>query len=575
MRLKGLFLLGVLLLSLLPAVNAGNTAYGVLSIKGVGEVTIEGVGTFEAPIALVLPAGNYTVKVKGDVELEARVFMNSSRLVEVEFRKGNPGELVEGNLTILGVKVTYDWWKNYPVYNSTPSLGVGRGCGGGWSPFYYTDRPSPMTLKDIGSTVAKLLINNTVMPCYLRDGTQDINGKLEYVFHTIVSPGGVGGGAVLKNVSFITPLSAVSVASDIQYVKGYVFNASAASMTTPFTVILPVIPRDVYNVTGTSTDGDVIRIEHIPRIDTYNLSVGANHTLLTAVIRLKPEKKYKINYSLKRALELVRVEEREIKLHRVEVQTEPEGTSLVINGTVLVRGTSPAVFYLPPGNYTVKAFANGTGAREDFSLPGTERLNLTLRPFPVTLVLNVTPGNASVAIDGEQVKNTSVTLSPGEHLVTVSAPGHLAENLTVVLAPNESKVLTVALKPLPILFVETEPGNATVIVGNATCTSPCRLTLSPGRYVITASLTGYENASTGVYLKAGENVSVKLTLRKEVQEKTPTYTPPTTESESPSPTPGEGPAPSSPRTGDDGGLGLKVLFAALVVGVTVILLRRR
>nr|WP_240924290.1 PEGA domain-containing protein [Thermococcus sp. 21S7] len=569
--MKGLFLLGVLLLSLLPAVNASNIAYGVLSIKGAGKVTIDGVGTFTAPVALVLPAGNYTVRVKGDVELEARVFVNHSKLVEVEFRKGNPGELVEGNLTILGVKVTYDQWKNYPVYNSTPSLGVGRGCGGGWSPFYYTDRPFPMTLMDIGSTVAKLLINDTVMPCYLRDGTQDIDGKLEYVSHTIAGPFGVGGGAVLKNASFITPLSAVSVASDIQYVKGYVFNASAASMTTPFTVILPVIPRDVYNVTGTSTDGDVIRIEHIPRIDTYNLSVGVNHTLLTAVVKLKPKERYKISYNLKRARDLVRVTEEKVELHRITVRTDPEGASLVISGAVLVRGTSPATFYLPTGNYTATAFLNGSGAVESFSIPGREEINLTLKPLPATLTLNVTPENASITIDGEQVKNTSVTLSPGEHQILVSANGYVAENLSVLLTPNESRTLRVILKPLPVLVVDTKPAGARISVGNQACASPCRLTLTPGHYVVTASLEGYENTSAGVYLEAGENASVTLTLEKIKQERTtssaPAITPTSTTSSD---------RPSSASLLDTGkGVELKLLVLVLVFGITLLLLRRR
>ncbi|KUH33278.1 hypothetical protein APY94_06390 [Thermococcus celericrescens] len=571
MRLKGLFLLGVLLLSLLPAVNASNTAYGVLSIKGAGKVTIDGVGTFTAPVALVLPAGNYTVRVKGDVELEARVFVNHSKLVEVEFRKGNPGELVEGNLTILGVKVIYDRWKNYPVYNSTPSLGVGRGCGGSWSPFYYTDRPLPMTLEDVGDTIAKLTINNTITPCYLMSGIQDINGKLEYIFYTIVGPFGTSGIA-LKNTSFLAPLSSVEVVSDVEYVGGYLYNVSAASMTTPFTVILPVIPRDVYNVTGTSTDGDVIRIEHIPRIDTYNLSVGVNHTLVTAAIRLKPEKKYKISYSLKRARDLVRVTEEKVELHRITVRTDPEGASLVISGTVLVRGTSPGTFYLPPGSYTVTAFLNDSGAVESFSVPEREGINLTLKPLPATLVLNVTPENASVAIDGEQVKNTSVTLSPGEHQVLVSANGYVAENFSVLLTPNESRTIKVALKRLPVLVVDTEPAGARVSVTNQTCASPCRLTLTPGHYVVTASLEGYENASAGVYLKAGENVSVTLTLEKIKQGRTTSSVPAITPT---SPTSSDQSSSSASPLDTDKGVELKLLVLALVVGITLILLRRR
>lgn len=70
--------------------------------------------------------------------------------------------------------------------------------------FYYIDRPLPMTLEDAGDTIAKLTINNTITPCYLRSGIQDINGKLEYIFYTIAGPFGTSGIA-LKDTSFLTP----------------------------------------------------------------------------------------------------------------------------------------------------------------------------------------------------------------------------------------------------------------------------------------------------------------------------------------------------------------------------------
>nr|WP_240913603.1 PEGA domain-containing protein [Thermococcus sp. JdF3] len=343
-------------------------------------------------------------------------------------------------------------------------------------------------------------------------------------------------------------------------------------MVTPFTLILPVIPHDIYNVTAVDYYGGTLRIDHLRKVDTYNLSVGTNHTLLTAVIRLKPEKRYKISYSLKRALELVRVEEKKAELHRVEVRTDPEGASLVISGTVLVRGTSPGTFYLPPGSYTVTAFLNDSGAVGSFSVPGREEINLTLKPLPATLVLNVTPENASVAIDGEQVKNTSVTLSPGEHQVLVSANGYVAENFSVLLTPNKSRTIKVALKRLPVLVVDTEPAGARVSVTNQTCASPCRLTLTPGHYVVTASLEGYENASAGVYLKAGANASVTLTLEKIKQEQTTSSVPAITPTSS---TSSDQSSSSASPLDTDKGVELKLLVLALVVGITPILLRRR
>nr|WP_240924291.1 PEGA domain-containing protein [Thermococcus sp. 21S7] len=555
--MKGLFLLGVLLLALMAItpVDANEPAYGILSIRGdVDEVTVPEIGTFKVPVSLVLPVGNYTVKVKGDVELEARVFVNSSRLVEVEFRKGNPGDLVKGNLTILGVKVTYDQWKNYPKYNSPPSLGIKRGYGVGAG--YGTTVPYPMSLVDVGNSVAKLLLNNTVMP------------SLSY---TLAGPFGVVGVA-LRNASFITPLSAVSVASDIQYAKGYLFNISAASMVTPFTLILPVIPHDVYNVTAVDYYGGTLIIDHIPKIDTYNLSVGVNHTLLTAVVKLKPREKYAIKYHLKTAKKLITVKEEPAELYNLRISTKPENARFIItDGILVVNGTSPATLYLPKGNYKVTAFTNGSGAVENFSIPETSKVELTLKPLPAMLILNITPKNASITIDGEEVNNTSVTLSPGEHWIYASASGYVPDNISIVLSPNESKNMKVALKRLPSLRIETKPAGALVRIKNTTCTSPCKLTLKPGSYTVEVSLKGYQNETAFVYLTAGESKNVSITLKPIKTQKTMTHSNPGTTSPA---TPTQG-ANFSTDASSEHSTALKLFLLGLIILGLIFALKRR
>ncbi|WP_158523800.1 PEGA domain-containing protein [Thermococcus henrietii] len=514
-KVKRLLLISLLILGVLPGVTASNQTpnYGVLTVTGsVEKVSIPGVGVFQTPVTLILPAGNYTVLAEGKVELEARVFLNSSKHIIIEFHDTEASKLVNGNTTILGVKVTYDQWKNYPKLNGTPSLGLIGGCGGSWSPFYYTDKPLPLTLEDVWDDVAKLEINGTVIPCYLRGTREDISGKLEYIFYEIIGSFGTSGLA-LKNASFITPLSEVSVSSDLKYVQGYVFNVSASSMVVPFKLILPVIPRDVYNVRGVSEEGDVITIKHIPKIDTYNLSVGINHTLLTAVIKLAPHERYSIHYNLKPAVDLIQVTEEPVELYKLTITTKPEGARFVItNGSLRVEGTSPASLYLPWGKYTITAFANGSGAVESFSVPGTGRLNLTLKPLPARLTFNVSPENASVFVNGRFVENDSVELPPGEYVINVTAAGYVPKSVNVVLAPNESKTLTVTLKHLPVLFITTKPTGASVTVGNRTCESPCRVVLFPGKYLVRASLKGYENGTAVVYLEDGDVKNVSITL---------------------------------------------------------------
>ncbi|WP_054840406.1 hypothetical protein [Thermococcus sp. JCM 11816] len=133
----------------------------------------------------------------------------------------------------------------------------------------------------------------------------------------------------------------------MELVNGYLYNVSSTSMVTPFTIILPVVTQDVYNVTGTTTDGDTITINHIPKTDTYNLSVGLNHTLVTAVVKPRPWEKYGISYSLRTALELIRVREESVELYGgVRVNTTPPRPALKSSETPRQQGShlGPSTF---------------------------------------------------------------------------------------------------------------------------------------------------------------------------------------------------------------------------------------
>lgn len=428
-----------------------------------------------------------------------------------------------------------------------------------------------MTLEDAGDTIAKLTINNTITPCYLRSGIQDINGKLEYIFYTIAGPFGTSGIA-LKDTSFLTPLSSVEVSSDVELVNGYLYNVSSTSMVTPFTIILPVVTQDVYNVTGTTTDGDTITINHIPKTDTYNLSVGLNHTLVTAVVKPRPWEKYGISYSLRTALELIRVREESVELYGVRVNTTPAASFEVV-GNAKAAGVSPGTIYLPEGNYTLTAFTNNSGVTVNFSVPETRELNLKLKPLPARLFFNVTPSNASVFIDGKPVNNRSVETSPGRHFIHVTAPGHVAENLSVLLAPNESRVLKIGLKPLPVLSVTTVPSGALVSIGNKTCRSPCMLALEPGRYTVDVSLEGYMNASKTAYLEPGKVVNVTITLEKVRKNAGTSNESMNSDTPTKKLTKIPAPAPSSGR--NSYGTTHKLLALVVVILLTGIALRRR
>lgn len=556
--MKRILLMALLLTALLPNTHA-EEHYGILSITGdVGQVEIQNVGVFQTPITLALPAGNYTIKAEGEVEFQVKVFLNTSKLIKITLKTPR-GTLIEGNASILKTKITYNSWSNHPIHNETPHLGLGGGCGGGWSPSYWVDHPYPLTALDKGDTLAVFMLNNSFTRCV-------INGEpAGQIFHVIAGPSFQGGGAIADNASFVVPFSRVDVDCDVKYSTGYLYSVSTSSMVTPFTILLPVVPQEVHNVTGVDYYGNIILIKRIPKIDTYNLSVGAKQYLLTSVIKLKPNEHYRLKYHLKTAMKAITIEEEPVKLYDVTLTSEPDEAHFKITGRVTVEGTTPQTLNLPEGEYEVIAFKNNTGAKTAFKIPENESVHLKLTPLPARLTLNTTPENARILVDGEPIENSTLTLPPGEHHIHASAPHYTPENLTILLAPNESKSLTIRLKPLPLLRIETTPKGARVEIENKTCTTPCSVELTPGEHVLRAFLEGYENETTQIHLKPGDNTTITLTLKKikeTPKEENTTLTPTPKEETKPSPNPKE-----------EANITIKLLTPLLILILTIVMLK--
>ncbi|EHR79535.1 hypothetical protein OCC_09064 [Thermococcus litoralis DSM 5473] len=308
-RLLGLTLLGMILLSFLfpsVAISAGTPTegYGILQVIGnVSKVSIGGKGTLKAPFIIILPAGNYTILSGKKVKIRAEITVKPGKW-KVLMLNPPSGKPVIGNATILGTEITYNENIEYPKVESRFSPGfpsVGWGCGGGWAPFYWTDKPYPLSGVDKGGYTGEFLLNGTITACWNR-------GRREGLFYTLVGPyyqEGIG----LKNASFVTPISTLRASSDVDPLKGYLFNVSLISMVTPFVVALPVVPEDVYNVSAVTLQGEQLVIPHIQRVTTYNISVGFDHYLLTATIELAPWASYSLYYNTSTIKNTVRIVE--------------------------------------------------------------------------------------------------------------------------------------------------------------------------------------------------------------------------------------------------------------------------
>jgi serine/threonine protein kinase len=129
-----------------------------------------------------------------------------------------------------------------------------------------------------------------------------------------------------------------------------------------------------------------------------------------------------------------------------------------------------------------------------------------------TLEVQFSPPNAVLRVDGERVPGRSPVelsdLEPGQHVLTVSAPGFETQTRTVSLSPGEpGRAITIRL-PSPI---QTEPVKVTSIPAGATVRvdekvsgkTPVQLRLPVGRtYRLELSFPGYRLWRTKLQVEA-------------------------------------------------------------------------
>lgn len=148
------------------------------------------------------------------------------------------------------------------------------------------------------------------------------------------------------------------------------------------------------------------------------------------------------------------------------------------------------------------------------------------------LLVRTTPAGATVRLNG-RVRGTSPAtirdLPFGTYNVTVSRPGHQTRSQRVTVSRRvPARDITIELRPVAApasaastatattgsVYVETRPAGAQVTVdGTARGTAPLRVPeLSPGTHTIRLDLAGHKSVTTTVVVRAGQQVSVRVSL---------------------------------------------------------------
>jgi outer membrane receptor for ferrienterochelin and colicins len=221
---------------------------------------------------------------------------------------------------------------------------------------------------------------------------------------------------------------------------------------------------------------------------------------------------------------LARLAPRVALLH---VETEPPGAEVFIERVDLgSRGQTPRTLALPAGEATViLALAGHREVTTEATLQTgrIERLEVPLEFIWGHLRIEGPPDGAEVRLDrtdGELLGTLPgpLPIRPGRHILHVSAEGHVAVQVPVEVAGDESQSLALELPPLPpptgtLVVTANRDGALVRIDGREVGFTPAVLTLPVGRHEVTVTMPDMRTHGEVVELEEDGRVIVQAELR--------------------------------------------------------------
>jgi len=221
------------------------------------------------------------------------------------------------------------------------------------------------------------------------------------------------------------------------------------------------------------------------------------------------------------ALKLIRLEH---KVGSLSLTSIPPEATVLVNGRE--RGKTPlTVQNLKVGEHTVKfTLSEHFSSEEQVNITADEitKLNSTLRGKPGSLLVESTPANASVYVDGELKGRSGEWLygiEAGKRTVRVSRDGYKTASRPIDIPPNGQETLSVTLPKLPpktghIIF-SSRPADAEIYIdGEKIGTTPMTLKNQPiGVYEVEIKASKHKVWRGNVTVKNRQTSEVKAILR--------------------------------------------------------------
>jgi formylglycine-generating enzyme required for sulfatase activity len=216
---------------------------------------------------------------------------------------------------------------------------------------------------------------------------------------------------------------------------------------------------------------------------------------------------------------------------QLQIDTQPSNANVMIDAESL--GTSPLVFERPAGRYRIQVSAEGYQAiTEEVEIHNDAldiQRNYRLLPKQGFLSLSLSPTEGELMLDGVIIKNVEsndrATLSINanqRYTLRYNKAGYLAYSTNIIVSPEETKAITIALKPeFGKVNINTSPTASIVLNGKAVGRGAYTAQLPAVRQQLEFILAGYRTQALTITpsSQAPKNINIKLLTEFEARRK--------------------------------------------------------
>lgn len=212
-------------------------------------------------------------------------------------------------------------------------------------------------------------------------------------------------------------------------------------------------------------------------------------------------------------------EQQQADLVSVIFNVEPDDALLFLNGQQVEANST---IKLPEQGYELRLEREGYRSINEIVnvSPDDILFNYTMEEIeimPVRIRANVE--GAAVIVDGTERGTTDIGGSfeffmfPGSYALTVSKTGYLTENRALEVSERGTNQLQVELRRnAGDLVLQTEPGDARIMLNRQDFTGEGRIELAPGRYRLEVEKQNYEPYNETIEIKLNEELQRNIEL---------------------------------------------------------------